>query len=95
MHLIRNFALFTAPVWGIVLLILMLAAVGAKGSGGGGELLLAVGALLPFVFLPVLWTSNLLGAASKFILSIIYYGASCIVMFVFGWATIHHALGVV
>lgn len=89
---IRSIALFTAPVWGIVLAVLLLSITGDRGPGGGG-LLLVVGALLPFAFLPRIWDGNSFGAVGKVFLSILYYAASCVAMFVAGWATLIHVFG--
>ena len=84
---LRNLVLFTTPVWGVVLLVLMLAAIEDRG-GEVGTLLLFGSALLPFAFLPVLWSSRVLGVAGKFFLSLLYYGMSCVAMLNVGWMAI-------
>ena len=89
---LRSIALFTAPVWGIVLAVLLLSITVGRSSGGGG-LLLVVGALLPFAFLPRIWDGNSFGAVGKVFLSILYYAASCLAMFVAGWATLIQVFG--
>lgn len=88
---LRNVVLFTTPVWGVVLLVLVLSAIEDRG-GELGTLLLFGGALLPFAFLPVLWSSRALGGTGKLLLSLLYYGMSCIAMFIVGWGAIAHML---
>lgn len=88
----RSIALFAAPVWGIALAVLLLSIVGGRGSGGGG-LLIVVGALLPFAFLPKILGGNSSGVMGKLFLSMLYYAASCIAMFVTGWATLFYVFG--
>ena len=84
---LRSAILFTAPVWGVVLLVLALAVIENHG-GQVSNLLLFGGALLPFAFLPVLWSSRALGITGKFFFSLLYYGMSCVAMFNVGWVTI-------
>lgn len=91
-RVVRNLTLFTAPVWGIALFILLFAALGGK-SDGGSVLTLIIGALLPFAFLRELWSSIVLGTVGKLTLSIIYYCASSIAMFGVGWATLQYVFG--
>jgi hypothetical protein len=88
----RSIALFTVPVWGIVLATLLLSLVGGRGSGGGG-ILIVVGALLPFAFLPKIFGGNSAGLMGKLVLSMLYYAASCTAMFVAGWATLFYVFG--
>ena len=86
---LRSIALFTAPVWGIVLTILLLSIVAPRG----GSLLLFVGAWLPFAFMPRIWDADSLGWVGKLFASVIYYAVSCIAMYIAGWATLLIAYG--
>ena len=86
---LRSIALFTAPVWGIVLTVLLLSIVAPRG----GSLLLFVGVWLPFAFMPRIWDADSLGWVGKLFASVIYYAVSCIAMYIAGWATLLIAYG--
>jgi hypothetical protein len=87
-RVLRNIVLFTAPAWGVVLLILILKIAGPRAGDAGSVLLLGGGALLPVGFLRVIWSTAVLGMVGKGLVSVLYYGASCFGMFAVGWAAL-------
>ncbi len=89
---ILSIALFTAPVWGIVLVTLLVSIAGSRGNSGGA-LLLFVGALLPFAFLSRISEMKSVGGGGKLFLFLLYYAGSCVAMFAAGWGTLLHVLG--
>lgn len=80
-----DFVLFTAPAWGVVLLVLLLWGTPLGKSDVGSVLLLVIGALLPFAFVGPIWRTQTAGNLAKAVVFVVYYLGSCVAMFGLGW----------